>query len=110
MSRWRSISTQKAKGARRDSDAELRLINAYHDVFSREDEATELVMADLADFCGFYKVPPPGSPSEGLQYEAGLRAAFGRLFHFLTLSDERLAALEKAARFENETNATEGYL
>lgn len=107
---WRSVALKHAAGRKRGAKAEEALVRAYHSVFLRDDEAVELVLADLANFCGFYKVAPPGTAGDTLQYEAGSRAAFGRLFHFLSLSDERLAALEKAARAEAEADETEGYL
>ena len=110
MRGWRSVASQRAKGRRRDDAAEATLATAYRDVFLRDDESVELVLADLADFCGFYKVAPPGTEPGQLQYDAGMRAAFGRLFHFLALTDDKLWALERAARAENETNETEGWL
>lgn len=105
---WRSIVKQKPEAPRGD-DAKLRLAQAYLSVFGKETEDAEIVLADLAEFCGFYNVAPPGLSGEQLQYDAGKRAAFGRLFSFLSLSDERLAALEEAARAENEANE-KGYL
>jgi hypothetical protein len=107
--KWRSLVTQRPEAPRGD-DAKLRLARAYLSVFGQKTEDVELVLADLADFCGFYNVAPPGLSGDQLQYDAGKRASFGRLFSFLSLSDERLAALEKAARAENEANETQGYL
>lgn len=107
--KWRSLAAQAASGARRGKVAEKRLAEAYMAVFGREDEDVEIVLADLADYCGFYQVAPPGSTGETLQYANGLRASFGRLFSFLSMSDDRLQALESAARAESETNEAEGY-
>ncbi|KFB11035.1 hypothetical protein [Nitratireductor basaltis] len=105
---WRSVATQAARP--RGHEAVEKLSKAYLDVFGREDEATQLVLADLAEFCGFYKVAPPGTPAETLLYEQGLRAAFGRLFHFLSLPPERLKDLEEAARREALANEEEGII
>lgn len=108
--KWRTVATQHAEGHRRSATAILGLVAAYRDVFSKEDESTEKVMADLATFCGFYQVPPPGTTSDEMHRDAGRREAFARILSFLTLSSERMQALEEAARFESETNQTEGPL
>lgn len=105
---WRTVATQNREGMRRGPTAQIGLVSAYHDVFSKADESTEMVLADLALFCGFYQVPPPGTPSDEMHRDAGRREAFGRILSFLTLSPERMQALEVAARLEGETNLTEG--
>lgn len=83
---------------------EQRLTEAYKAVFGKATEDVEIVLADLSAQTGFYLVEPPGSDLSQFQagYNAGQRAAFGRIFHFLSLSDERLRALEEAARAEAE--------
>lgn len=96
--KWRSKVRQENGPARQ----EKKLVQAYNEVFGKETEAVEMVLADLASFTGFYGVAPPGTSGDALQYDAGMRAAFGRLFHFLSLSDEQLQALEEAARAESE--------
>lgn len=106
---WRSIAAYP-DSVNRKSAAQDRLTKAYRDVFMRKDEATEIVLADFANFCGFYKVPPIGAPPETLLVDQGLRAAFGRLFHFLSLTDDRLAALEKAAREESLADSEKGII
>lgn len=107
---WRTVATQHAAGHRRSATAVLGLAAAYHDVFSKADESTEMVLADLATFCGFYQVPPPGTTSDEMHRDAGRREAFARILSFLTLSSERMQALEEAARQEGETNQMEGPL
>jgi hypothetical protein len=104
--KWRTVATQVKRP--RGSKAQLRLTQAYLDVFTREDESTEMVLADLANFCGFYKVPPIGAPPETLLVDQGLRAAFGRLLSFLSLPEARLKALEEAARQEAMADDEEG--
>jgi len=108
--RWRALSTQMNAGRGRGSQAQEKLAAAYREVFCRDSESVELVLADLANFCGFYKVPPIGSPPETLLVDQGLRAAFGRLFSFLSLSDERMAELEKAAREEAYADSEQGII
>lgn len=105
---WRTICNLVPRP--RDAEAQKRLVDAYREVFGKEDESTEIVLADLAQFCGFYSVPPPGTPSDTLHYEAGQRSAYGRIFHFLSMPQKRVDALERAAREESDINQVEGYL
>jgi len=98
---WRSVAKQRQLAP---VHAEHRLAEAYKAVFGKQSEDIEIVLADLAAHTGFYLVEPPGADLSPYQagYSAGQRAAFGRLFHFLTLSDERMRSLEEAARAEAE--------
>lgn len=97
--KWRSRAQFAAYGK---YAAEQQIVAAYQEVFGREGEAVELVLSDLAAHTGFYRVEPPNGDLSAYQagYSNGLRAAFGRLFQFLSLSDEQLRALEEAARRE----------
>ncbi|NKE77542.1 hypothetical protein [Ochrobactrum sp. MC-1LL] len=99
--KWRCLAWLRRH---RPNEAELRLAVAYKEVFERRSEHTEIVLADFAAHTGFYLVDPPGTDLSLYQagYNAGQRAAFGRLFQFLSLSDEQLRALEEAARAEAE--------
>lgn len=106
---WRSVAAYPDSHSR-GAVAQKRLTQAYRDVFCRKDESTEIVLADLANYCGFYKVPPIGSPPETLLVDQGLRAAFGRLFSFLALTDDQLAALEGAARREAVADVEKGLI
>jgi hypothetical protein len=80
--------------------ADLRLVGAYQGVFGRGGEDVELVLVDLATFCGFYQVEERGAGGDDLNHWAGRRAAFGRIFSFLSLSEGQLKAMEQAARDE----------
>lgn len=94
---WRSRALELPRG---EAAAEQTLVGAYRSVF-REGQDAEMVLADMAAFTGFYQVQPPGDMSAyQAGYVNGMRAAFGRLFHFLSLSDRQLAELEEAARLE----------
>lgn len=98
--KWRTRAQALAAG---EITAEQKLVDSYREVFCKEGEAVEMVLADLAAWTGFYQVDPPGDLSlYQAGYRAGLRAAFGRLFHFMSLTDEQLRALEEAARAEAE--------
>jgi hypothetical protein len=90
--------------------AQLRLTQAYQAVFQgspmREDQ--ELVLADLANACSWRRVCGPTVSNEELRFTEGARAAFSRVFAFLSLSPSDVKALEEAARREAATdeNAT----
>lgn len=71
-------------------------------------EDAQTVLADLASFTGFYRVNGPGFSAEDRAFSDGMRAAYGRIFGFLRLSGDELAALEKAARREAVTDHEEG--
>jgi hypothetical protein len=108
--KWRTLAASLPQGRKRGAVAQAKLVRAYQDVFAKDGEAVELVLADLANFTGFYKVPPIGAPPETLLVDQGLRAAFGRLFSFLALPEERMEALEKAARAESLADDEEGII
>lgn len=97
---WRTT----AKGSHGEQHRDLRLVTAYKEVFEKNSESVELVLADLAQFTGFYQVMPPDTPPSELAHSNGLRAAFGRLFHFLSLTEDDLRELETAARLEARAN------
>lgn len=98
---WRNLAKHRHVAP---IQTEQQLVAAYRSVFGRKGEDVEIVLADLAAHTGFYLVEPPGSDLSQFQagYNAGQRAAFGRIFHFLSLSDDHLRALEIAARQESE--------
>lgn len=99
MSGWRTRARLQALVG--EEQAVARLTRAYQSVFATGREDAELVLADLAEHCGFYKVAARGSDSGTIHYDEGKRAAFARIWSFLTLTDAELAALESAARNES---------
>lgn len=98
MTGWRTKS-QRQQGP---AGSEKALVDAYRSLFADGREDAEMVLADLAAFCGFYGVMSGGASVEDLNHAEGRRAAFARIFHFLSLSGAQLAALEEAARLEAE--------
>lgn len=104
---WRTRAQYAVYG---QNTAEQQLVAAYAEVFGKKSEAVEIVLSDLATYTGFYKVEPPNGDLTAYQagYTNGLRAAFGRLFQFLTLSEDQLRALEEAARQEAAAPHQEG--
>lgn len=94
----------------RGDEAHLRLALAYHNVFKASDEDAQLVLADLADYTGFYRVNGEGIPPDDRAFSDGKRAAFGRLFRFLNLTDDEKNALVQAARVESIASSNEGII
>lgn len=81
--------------------AEERLRQAYANIFRTSNDDAQLVLADLADFTGFYRVNGQGIPPDDRAFSDGKRAAFGRLFRFLNLTEEERSELAEAARRED---------
>lgn len=80
--------------------ADAKLTAAYNSVFTQGREDVEMVLSDLAEHCGFYKTSERGSSADDLNFDEGKRAAFARIWSFLTLTDQQLEQLENAARDE----------
>lgn len=106
--RWRSLSSAFAAGMKRRLRARLALGAAYRRLFSGHGSKAdaEIVLADLANHTGFYRVTPPGAGS--LDYMEGKRAVFGRIFRFLRMTEAETEALEEAARAEALADGREG--
>lgn len=106
--RWRNLSGLFAPQLRRRLQARLALGSAYRRLFAgRGSKAdAEMVLADLANHTGFYRVTEPGAGS--LDFAEGKRAMFGRLFRFLRMAEDEIEALEEAARAEALADAREG--
>lgn len=81
---------------RRQAQRENRLRQAYYAVFIGKptDDDQNLVLLDLADFSGFYKVSSADMP---LEYIEGMRAVYGRIFSYIRLSPDEVRSLEQAA-------------
>lgn len=93
----------------RSPSATQELAKAYLSVFDKKRDDVQMVLADLADFTGFYAVSSEDKPPDARAYADGKRAAFGRLFRFLNLTDEERGFLEKAARAETNVSLRDGH-
>lgn len=106
---WVSLASQFRVGLRRGNMAKELLAKAYANVFMGNATKAEaqMVLADLANESGFYKVFVPGE-GVSLEYNEGKRTLYGRIMAFIQMSPEEHRALEHAARQESITDMTEG--
>lgn len=90
--RWKGGSVSRTKA----------LADAYNRMFSGEGdkEDAQIVLSDLANWTGFYRVNGPETGADERAWADGSRSAFGRIFRFLRLSDIERRQLEEAARQE----------
>ena len=82
-------------------EAEARIALAYQRVFTGTPSAEDqgIVLVDLANFTGFYRVTPPeGGERDTIVFNEGMRTAYGRIFQYLRMSDVEIISLEVAAR------------
>ncbi|MDJ0894808.1 MAG: hypothetical protein QNJ92_06670 [Alphaproteobacteria bacterium] len=80
----------------------LRLRQAYVAVFSGQGkkEDAEIVLTDLADFCGWFKTGQ-GLSDADLREMDGRRQAYERIFTFLRLTEAEVEELAEAARADD---------
>jgi hypothetical protein len=107
---WQTVSRRFEPGFRRGEQARLELTASYRRLFSGQGGKgdAEAVLADLANYSGFYRVNEVGVSGEARAFTDGGRAVYGRIFRFLRLTDDELRALEEAARQEALITAREG--
>jgi hypothetical protein len=82
-------------------EAEARIALAYQRVFTGTPNSEDqgIVLVDLANFTGFYRVTPPeGGDRDAIVFNEGMRAAYGRVFQYLRMSEVEIISLEVAAR------------
>lgn len=94
--------------------AELRRTQAYQRLFNGNGtkEDAEIVLSHLADVTGYYRRPSYGEwiartkTPQGFELHSALSNARAEVLQiimgFLTLDDDELVALEKAARLEGQ--------
>jgi hypothetical protein len=85
-----------------DSAVDLAIAGAYQRVFTGNpsEEDQNLVLIDLANVSGFYRVTSPavGASRDDILFNEGQRAVYARIFRFLRMSDAEMISLETAAR------------
>lgn len=74
------------------------LLAAYRGFF--DNEAGRLVLADLAEYSGFYRVEDLGTSGDVLAGVNGQRRVFARIFGMLRMTADEQAQLAEAAKRE----------
>ena len=103
----RNLSKLMGDGKARTPEAKAKLTEAYRNVFVGG-ESAEIVLTDLVDYCLYFTVVPIEAGDRALVDHNARRAVFGRILHFLSLTDEEMSGLVNAARQERITNVEEG--
>lgn len=112
MNLWRSLARIYPRHWRRSPSAAADLTNAYRALFTGHggEREAQIVLADLANASGFYRVNGPEFSAEARAFADGERSVYGRIFRFLRMSDAEVRQLEEAARAEAIADAQEGQI
>lgn len=84
--------------------------SAYERLFTGHggQKEAQIVLADLANWTGFYRVNGPEMGADERAWSDGARSAYARIFRFLRLGDDERRQLEEAARAEAIADSQEG--
>lgn len=108
MNLWQWLS-RKFPGRSRGTEAYAHLAGCYQRVLMPGSTATnedkQIVLADLANKSGFYRVSGPGFSAEDRAFADGMRATYGAIHAFLRMTDDERRSLEEAARHEAQVDA-----
>ena len=112
MNLWRWLSRSLPAGYRRGDAARHSLATSYQRLFAGHggEADAQIVLADLANYTGFYRVSGLGFSAEDRAFADGMRAGYGRIFQFLRMTDHERSSLEQAARAEALVDNSEGTL
>lgn len=91
---------------KRGAMATEQLSRAYMTLF--QSEAGRLVLADLAEFSGFFKVIPSGTTPDQAMYCEGMRNVFGRILHYMQPTSEQMFKLSQIAAAEARVTSLQG--
>lgn len=107
--RVKTITQLMGKHKARGDSADKRLSEAWLAIregrCSRED--ADIALVDLAWYTGYYAVSPRGTTNDELQFDNGMRAAFGRIAYLLDLTMSDTEAFRGAVLDEMETDREE---
>lgn len=97
-------------GSRRGLNATLKLTEAYNQVFSKPGvrEDVDLVLADLAEYSGYFATMPIDAPDRALQRMEGRREVFARILSLFGVTGEEREELRRAALREMTASIDEG--
>lgn len=97
-------------GKRRGKAAESRLVTAYQNVFKNlgVNADVDLVLADLAEYSGYFATCPDDVTANQLFLAEGQRKVFARILSLLGVSGEDRELLRRAALDELYVSHEEG--
>lgn len=97
---------------RRTIGVRLGLGRAYRDLFAANGtkQDADMVLVDLANFSGYYRIAPIGSDGIALARHEGRREVMGRILSHLRQTQVEIDGLEKAVRHEALVDQIEGEL
>jgi hypothetical protein len=106
---WHWLS-RSLPGRSRTATGVAELSSAYTKLFTGHGSLKEaqIVLTDVANFTGFYRVNGPGLSAEDRAFADGQRSAYGRIYRFLRMTDDERRQLEEAARAEALVDAEQG--
>lgn len=83
-----------------DAEQIEELRKAYREVFLSNGKLGEMVMTDLADWCGWNKVLSQPVAHDLLVDHNARQSCFGRIFFFLEMTEEERKGLNAAIRLK----------
>lgn len=111
---WKGVARFVAgHGWRRGDDTgKLKLAEAYRAFKDgrASKEHAQIIVADLAEASGFFKVNPPGLTADERSYQEGARSVFARMQAGLMLTGDEFIALQETARLEALATQGEGQI
>lgn len=105
-------SKRRPRGKRRGPTHAHVLANAYRALFAGNPTSgdCEAVVADLAEWSGFYTVTAPQASEAEVRFSEGKRAVFARMLSFVEMDDEAFRRIQDAAFGEAAVSQEEGYI
>jgi hypothetical protein len=113
MNFWHWIARELPKGFRRSQEVRVDLAASYRRVFvdgGADKKDAQIVLTDIANFSGFYRVNGMGFDPHDRAFSDGMRAVYGRIQNFIRTTPEEARMLEEAARAQAIADAEEGPL
>lgn len=101
------------RGRRRGASARLMMRGAYRRVLvegNSTQQDRDLVLADLGNMTGFYRISQADASDAELRFAEGKRFVMARILHHLRMPREIQQQLEEAVKQEQLTNTEEGEL
>lgn len=107
-----SPSKRRPRGARRGVSHAVRLAHAYKALFAGNPTSSdcEAIVADLAEWSGFYTVTAPDATDAMVRFSEGKRAVFLRMVSYADMSVDAMRRIEQVAFEEAAISQEEGFI